>query len=162
MPVPTSSASCTPSFSIQLITRNSGISPWYVIMLAGYPIVDTLFAMYRRGFVRRAPLMAPDALHLHSIIFRRVALPLEGRRGRGRKQRANARVAPRLWVHSALCFVLAVVFFDNTAALWVSLAAYAAFYVNRYRALVLFRSRRRRPAEVVAEDPDSVKRPNIS
>ena len=57
--------------SIQLVARNSGISAWYVIMLAGYPIVDTLFAMYRRGVVRRVPLMAPDALHLHSLVFRR-------------------------------------------------------------------------------------------
>ena len=48
--------------SIQLVARNSDISPWYVIMLAGYPIVDTLFAMYRRGVVRHVPLMAPDAL----------------------------------------------------------------------------------------------------
>jgi len=148
--------------SIQLITRNSEISPWYVIMLAGYPIVDTLFAMYRRGFVRRAPLMAPDALHLHSLVFRRVALPLERRRGPGSMQRANSRVAPRLWVHSALCFVLAVLFFKNTPALWVSLAAYTVFYVSRYRDLVLFRSRRpRRPAEA-GEDHDGVKRPNAS
>ena len=67
--------------SIQLIARNSGISAWYVIMLAGYPIVDTLFAMYRRGVVRRVPLMAPDALHLHSLVFRRIAMPIERRQG---------------------------------------------------------------------------------
>jgi UDP-N-acetylmuramyl pentapeptide phosphotransferase/UDP-N-acetylglucosamine-1-phosphate transferase len=31
--------------SIQLVARNSKISPWYVIMLAGFPIVDTLLAI---------------------------------------------------------------------------------------------------------------------
>jgi len=147
--------------SIQLISRNSAISPWYVIMLAGYPIVDTLFAMYRRG-VRRAPLMAPDALHFHSLVFRRVALPLERRENENRRQRANARVAPRLWVHSAACLALAILFFNNTPALWVSLAAYTVFYVTRYRDLVLFRSNRPRRASEVVEDPDGVKRPHVS
>ena len=145
--------------SIELVARNSGISPWFVVMLAGYPIVDTLFAMYRRGLVRRRPLMAPDALHLHSLIFRRVAVPGERRRGaadpraRGRyplsaesMQRANGHVAPRLWLHSAFCFALAVVFRDNTPALWVGLLVYAALYVNRYRTLVRFGSRRARLA----------------
>ena len=146
--------------SIHLISRNSEFSPWYVIMLAGYPIVDTLFAMYRRRR-RRAPLMAPDALHFHSLVFRRTALPLERRKGDGSMQGANARVAPRQWVHSALCFALAVLFSGNTPALLVSLAAYAAFYVARYRDLVLFRTIRPRRT-TAAEDPRSVKRPHVS
>jgi len=132
--------------SIQLVARNSEISPWYVIMLAGFPIVDTLFAMYRRGVVRHVPLMAPDALHLHSLVFRRIALPIERRQqGPMNLARANARVAPRLWLHSVLCLVLAVLFYDNTPALWVGLVIYTAFYMYRYRELVLFRGRRARP-----------------
>ena len=138
--------------AIRLIARNEQVSPWYVILLAGYPIVDTLFAMYRRALQGR-PLMAPDAMHLHSLVFRRVAIPAErsacgaapgtplGDEGR---QRANARVAPRLWLHGALCFALAVQFHDNTPALVACLVAYAAFYVMRYRSLVAF-GRRPRP-----------------
>ena len=147
--------------SMQLVSRNSGISPWYVIMLAGYPIVDTLFAMYRRR-LRHAPLMAPDALHFHSLVFRRVALPLERRQGDGSMQHANARVAPRLWVHSAVCFALAVLFFNNTPALWVSLAAYTVFYVTRYRDLVLFRSNRAHALAEGMDHSDGVKRPHVS
>jgi UDP-N-acetylmuramyl pentapeptide phosphotransferase/UDP-N-acetylglucosamine-1-phosphate transferase len=147
--------------SMQLVSRNSGISPWYVIMLAGYPIVDTLFAMYRRR-LRHAPLMAPDALHFHSLVFRRVALPLERRQGDGSMQHANARVAPRLWVHSAVCFALAVLFFNNTPALWVSLAAYTVFYVTRYRDLVLFRANRAHPPAEAMDHNDGVKRPHVS
>jgi len=125
--------------SIQLIAHNHDLSAWYVIMLAGYPIVDTLFAMYRRGVVRRTPLMDPDALHLHSLVFRRVAMPIERRQKRWSLRRANARVAPRMWLHSALCLALAVFFHDNTPALWGCLAVYTAFYVSQYRALVRFR-----------------------
>ena len=112
-------------------------------MLAGYPIVDTLVAMYRRGIIRRVPLMAPDALHLHTLVFRRVAMPIERRRQDMNLQRANARVAPRLWLHSAFLFVLAVLFHNNTPALWCCLLAYAVFYVSRYRSLVRFGHKRK-------------------
>jgi UDP-N-acetylmuramyl pentapeptide phosphotransferase/UDP-N-acetylglucosamine-1-phosphate transferase len=148
--------------SIHVVARNSGISAWYVIMLAGYPIVDTLFAMYRRGFLQRVPLMAPDALHLHSLVFRRVAMPIERRLKGSNLWRANARVAPRLWLHSALCLALAVIFHDNTPALWIGLAAYAAFYVNRYRALVRFGGRRARRHEAAAEGGDVAKPVDVS
>jgi UDP-N-acetylmuramyl pentapeptide phosphotransferase/UDP-N-acetylglucosamine-1-phosphate transferase len=148
--------------SIRLIARNDDLSAWYVIVLAGYPIVDTLFAMYRRGIVRRVPLMAPDALHLHSLVFRRIAMPIERRMARIIPSRANARVAPRLWLHSALCFALAVAFHDNTPALWLSLAAYAAFYVVRYRALTRFARRRTPKSEATMEqDVEVAKGPNV-
>ena len=148
--------------SIQLIAHNPDLSAWYVIMLAGYPIVDTLFAMYRRGVVRRVPLMEPDALHLHSLVFRRVAMPIERRQKRWSLRRANARVAPRLWLHSALCFALAVLFHDNTPALWGCLAVYAAFYVSQYRALVRFRGKgARRWAATANKATTPVKRSSL-
>lgn len=152
--------------SMQLVARNGELSAWYVIVLAGYPIVDTLFAMYRRGVVRRRPLMEPDALHLHSLVYRRIAIPRElqrlERRVRdtgppdgverrrmpwraedasqrtGHLHRANLRVAPGLWVHSLACLAMAIVFYDNTWALLACLAVYAMFYTVRYRALVRF------------------------
>jgi len=151
--------------SIRLISHNDEFSAWYVIVLAGYPIVDTLFAMYRRGMVRHRPLMSPDALHLHSLVFRRIAIPRERRRldrrvrdlgppGEERRHgdrragdpshrrlhlhRANRRVAPRLWVHSVACLAMAIVFYDNTYALLACLAVYTLFYTSRYRALVRF------------------------
>jgi len=131
--------------AIRLIARNDEISAWYVIVLAGFPIVDTLVAMYRRGVVRHLPLMAPDALHLHSLIFRRVAMPLERRETEINLQRGNARVAPRLWIHSALCFTLANQFRENTLMLWLVFAVYTAFYLFQYRVLVRFGRKRAWP-----------------
>ena len=148
--------------SIRLVARNDDLSAWYVIMLAAYPICDTLFAMYRRGMVRRVPLMAPDALHLHSLVFRRVAMPIERRMKELVHSRANARVAPRLWLHSALCFALAVLFHDNTPALWLGLAGYTAFYLNQYRVLIRFRRQRERAWRGAERRPNGVKRPATS
>ena len=55
--------------SIQLITRNAGVSAWFVIALTAYPIAETLFSMYRRKIVRRVASMQPDAQHLHSLLY---------------------------------------------------------------------------------------------
>jgi len=141
--------------SIQLITRNEELSAWYVILLAAYPITDTLFAMYRRGVVRRVPLMSPDALHMHSLIFRRVAMPIERRQSKVIAQRANARVAPRLWLHSAICLALAVLFHNNTPLIWLCIAAYVLVYVLRYRTLARFGRTRRRQWVAAALEAES-------
>ena len=119
--------------------------------------------MYRRGVVRRVRLMAADALHLHSLVFRRIAMPIERRqRGPIDLARANARVAPRLWLHSGLCLALAVLFYDNTPALWMGLVIYTAFYVYQYRELVLFRGRRaRRLGAAPLKGTSRVKRSNV-
>ncbi|HVN33859.1 MAG TPA: glycosyltransferase [Casimicrobiaceae bacterium] len=143
--------------SIRLIARNDGISAWYVIMLGAYPICDTLFAMYRRGVVRRRPLMAPDALHLHTLVFRRVAMPIERRTANPDRVRANARVARRLWLHSLLCLAVAIVLHDVTPALWLGIAGYAFFYAHQYRLLIRFRRQREQPWSGV-ERRRSVKR----
>jgi len=149
--------------AIRLITRNDDISAWYVILLAAYPIVDTLFAMYRRGIIRRTPLMSPDALHLHSLIFRRVAMPIERRQGELSLQRANARVAPRLWLHSAACCVLAMLLNGNTPLIWMAIAAYTLFYIHRYRTLTLFgRTRTRQLAEALKDADREVKESKAS
>lgn len=149
--------------SIALIARNDEISAWYVIVLAGYPIVDTLFAMYRRGVVRRRPLMEPDALHLHSLVYRRVAIPNQrarlGREARASGKhtwhppRANASVAPRMWLHSLACLGAAVVLYDNTFALLACLAVYALHYTHRYRMLVRFGRRQVRRVLVARRKP---------
>ena len=80
----------------------------------------------------------------------------------GTLERANARVAPRMWLHSALCFALAVFFHDNTPALWGCLAAYTAFYVSQYRALVRFRGKGvRRWAATAHKGTTRVKRDGV-
>ena len=97
----------------------------------------------------RQPGGRHQAEHHAGKIFRRAELERhfgERRRRDTNLRNANARVAPRLWLHSGLCFALAVVFHDNTPALLVCLPLYALFYISRYRALVRFGRKRPRPA----------------
>jgi UDP-GlcNAc:undecaprenyl-phosphate GlcNAc-1-phosphate transferase len=136
--------------SIQLIGRNSGVSAWFVVALAAYPIVETLFSIYRRKILHHAAAMQPDVLHLHSLLYARflriaerppseehrlglAAGPYPGRERRQPQRRANARVAPRLWLHGALCFIAALAFYDNTPALIGFTPIYAVYYIVCYR-----------------------------
>jgi UDP-GlcNAc:undecaprenyl-phosphate/decaprenyl-phosphate GlcNAc-1-phosphate transferase len=136
--------------SIQLVARNAGVSAWFVIALAAYPIIETLFSIYRRKIVRHTAAMQPDTLHLHSLLYlcflrfaerpppveRRlghVAGPFPGSERRQPQRRANARVAPRLWLHGALCFVAALLFYENTPVLIGFTLIYGIFYRICYR-----------------------------
>jgi len=121
--------------SIQIVARNAEISAWFVIMLAAYPIVETLYSIYRRKILLRTPSLQPDAKHLHSLVYRRVILPTERTPAGADLNRANARVAPRLWLHGLLCCVLALAFHSRTGALLAGIAAYAVFYHWQYRRL---------------------------
>jgi UDP-N-acetylmuramyl pentapeptide phosphotransferase/UDP-N-acetylglucosamine-1-phosphate transferase len=119
--------------SIQIVARNEHLSAWFVIMLAAYPIVETLYSIFRRKILLRTPSTQPDALHLHSLLYRRLALPAKAIPPEANPDLANARVAPRLWLHGALCCLVALAFHDNSGALIAGLAAYAAFYHWHYR-----------------------------
>ena len=120
--------------SIQIVARNAHVSAWLVIMLAAYPIVETIFSMYRRMVLLRKPSMEPDLLHLHSLVYSVVALP--SARARSTEiEAANARVAPVLWLHGLCCLVAAIVFHDNTTALLIAIASYCVIYAVHYRSL---------------------------
>jgi UDP-N-acetylmuramyl pentapeptide phosphotransferase/UDP-N-acetylglucosamine-1-phosphate transferase len=137
--------------SIQLVARNVDVSAWFVIALSAYPIYETLFSIYRRKVLCHAAAMQPDIQHLHSLLYLQLLRsaqrpPLEERRrdlvavlcrGRERREqpqrRANARVAPHLWSHGALCLVIALLYHDNTPVLIGFTLIYGVFYWICYR-----------------------------
>src|SRR6185369_8627581 len=97
---------------------------------------ETLYSIYRRKFHLRQPSMQPDTLHLHSLVHKRIAIPAERGVPDPNHDRANARVAPRLWLHSLACCVAALVLRDNTPLLILGLVLYAVFYHFYYRYLI--------------------------
>jgi hypothetical protein len=110
------------------------VSAWFVVMLAAYPITETLYSIYRRKILLRTPSTQPDALHLHSLLFARVALPLLG--PGADRDAANALVAPRLWLHAIACLCIAITFYDQGAMLGANLAAYVVFYHVLYQRIL--------------------------
>src|SRR6185295_5661682 len=86
--------------------------------------------------------MEPDASHLHSLIYRALAARARDSASPAAAPSLNARVAPRLWLHQAICLTAALVLIEHTHALLVFIGVYAIFYVASYRALARRRAMR--------------------
>ncbi len=127
--------------SIQLVRNNPQVSAWFVIALAAYPIVETLYSIYRRKLLLGTDSMQADAGHLHSLLFRRLQVRYGMTRRWGQINRANAQVAPRLWLHGAICLFAALLLWQHSLVLMAFFALYGAFYIFCYRSLL----RRPRP-----------------
>jgi len=79
--------------------------------------------------------MQPDAGHLHSLVFRKLVSQGHSAHAKQSVRRANARVAPRMWLHGAICLIGALVLHNHNAASIAFVALYAGFYVVCYRSL---------------------------
>ena len=58
--------------AVLLVVRNPEVSPWFPLMLLAYPVVDTLFSIYRRWLLRGESAGSADAMHLHQLVYSRI------------------------------------------------------------------------------------------
>ena len=58
--------------AVLIVIRHPGISPWQVLAICAYPVIEVLYSVYRRKFVRKSSPGAPDRLHLHTLLYRRM------------------------------------------------------------------------------------------
>ena len=133
----------TASLSILIVTRNSTVSPWFALMVNAYPITETLFTIWRRSIHQGRNPGLPDAAHFHSLIYRRVvrwSTPFD-EKAHLRSSR-NAATSPYLWLLSSLGVMPAVIFWDSTGFLMVSVFLYVCFYIWAYRQIVIFKSKK--------------------
>jgi UDP-GlcNAc:undecaprenyl-phosphate GlcNAc-1-phosphate transferase len=128
--------------ALMLVHRNSEVSPWFALTLLGYPIVETIFSMYRKRVLRGRSPGQPDGLHLHMLIHKR----LVRRYGTGVAAQdrvwSNALTSPFLWVLALVGVVPAALFWDRTEALQGAMLAFVALYVWLYWRIVRFRAPR--------------------
>lgn len=118
--------------------RSLDISPMAPVLVGVYPLLETLYSMYRRKFVRSHPINHPDALHLHTLIYRRLILNPALDVSSQDKNKANAKVAVVVWGFVTVPVCLAVVFREQTHVLLGLIAVFALSYVYFYKLLVVF------------------------
>ncbi len=128
--------------SILLLVRNPAVSPIFPLLVCIYPVFETLFSIYRRRFLRAAPSGMPDGIHLHSLIYRRVMRWAVGHRSARTLARRNSMTSPYLWGLCMLSVVPAVLFWENTSLLALSVLLFGVFYVVLYWRIVRFKSPR--------------------
>lgn len=126
--------------SLLLLARNPEVSPWFPLLLVAYPVVETLFSIYRRTVVRRSHPGLPDAVHLHQLIFRRLVRWSVGSQHARHLTVRNSMTAPYLWLISSLSVFPAVLLWRDTLYLQIVFFCFTAFYVWFYASLVRFKA----------------------
>jgi UDP-N-acetylmuramyl pentapeptide phosphotransferase/UDP-N-acetylglucosamine-1-phosphate transferase len=132
----------TAELGIILTTRHPQVSMLAPLLLVAYPVFETLFTMYRRRFIHQRSMTQPDGSHLHTLIYRRLKQgPFDESGARG-STRGNSGTSPYLWLLNAVAVVPATIWWGNTPALALSLAAFVLVYLDVYWRIVRFRSPR--------------------
>lgn len=62
--------------AVLLLVRNASVNAWQVLSICAYPVIEVLFSMYRRRIIQQVSPGAPDRLHLHTLVYRRVVRKL--------------------------------------------------------------------------------------
>lgn len=120
--------------------RTLEISPMAPVMIGIYPLLETLFSMYRRKFIRSHPINHPDALHLHTLIYRRLILSPSLDVTSLNKNSANAKVALIVWGLVSMPVALALMFCTQTNVLLALIALFASLFVIFYICLINFKT----------------------
>ena len=141
--------------AVLLVARNPSVSAWYAILLLIYPVVETVFSIYRRKFVRGVSPGLPDGVHLHMLIFKRLVRWTVGNRDARALTRRNALTSPYLWMLSLSAVIPATLFWQSTLVLSAFCLLFVGTYVWLYAQIVRFKAPswlilRKRPAKARA------------
>ncbi len=66
------------SLAIQLPARNYDVSPWASLIFCSYPIIETIFTIFRR-IQKKKSIHEPDNLHLHHLVSEFVDIKVKNR-----------------------------------------------------------------------------------
>ena len=124
--------------SVGLTVRHENVSPWFPLVTNSYPILETLFSIYRRRIHQGKSLSMPDRLHLHGLIYRRLILPQE-MGSSNRLLNKNAQTSIYIWVFSGFISGLASIFWGNTSVLIFISIIFCSLYLCLYKNIIKFK-----------------------
>jgi UDP-N-acetylmuramyl pentapeptide phosphotransferase/UDP-N-acetylglucosamine-1-phosphate transferase len=129
---------------IILMYREPDISPWAILLIVIWPVLETLFSMFRRA-AQRQSMARPDRMHFHHVVMRltRIADPSIG------VAISNPLASSLIWPLAAIPCALGVAFARDLPTSAALVAAFAVCYVLAYVILVKVSARLRRIAQGV-------------
>jgi UDP-N-acetylmuramyl pentapeptide phosphotransferase/UDP-N-acetylglucosamine-1-phosphate transferase len=127
------------ALSVLLIARHPSISPWFALLINAYPILETLFTIYRRKIHQGKSPGQPDGIHFHTLIYRRI-LNASVIRNKFDLLNANARTAPYLWLLSSFAVVPAILWWQSTLILIGFTLLFTISYLWLYSKIVRFKT----------------------
>jgi UDP-N-acetylmuramyl pentapeptide phosphotransferase/UDP-N-acetylglucosamine-1-phosphate transferase len=121
--------------AVLLLVRRPEVNAWQVLGICAYPIIEVMFSIYRRKFVRKVSPGAPDALHLHTLVYRRVVYSFV-RRDVNRSWKRNAAVACIIVPAVAGCIAMSATVGSSPAGGVLLVCAQGMLYMFVYQRLV--------------------------
>jgi UDP-N-acetylmuramyl pentapeptide phosphotransferase/UDP-N-acetylglucosamine-1-phosphate transferase len=121
--------------AVLLLARKPSVNAWQVLSICAYPVIEVLFSMYRRRIIKKVSPGAPDALHLHTLVYRRVVrkiMPAPTKLTWLRNATTASLIAP--WVAAAAA--CGVLFGHSMPTAIFMVFAQVVLYVMVYRRLV--------------------------
>jgi UDP-N-acetylmuramyl pentapeptide phosphotransferase/UDP-N-acetylglucosamine-1-phosphate transferase len=127
------------TLSVLLIAQHPSISPWFALLINAYPILETLFTIYRRKIHQDKNPGLPDGIHFHTLIYRRI-LNTTAVKSKFDLLNANARTAPYLWLLSSFAVVPAILWWQSTPVLIGFTLLFTISYIWLYTKIVRFKT----------------------
>lgn len=117
--------------ALLIIARHSQISPWSVFLIMAYPIVETLFSVYRKKILLKISPFQPDGLHLHMLIYKRLVLPYAQN---NQKSKRWSHLVTSLLLYSFACIPMLMSFwaFKSTWQCLLALFIFVLIYLWVY------------------------------
>jgi len=119
--------------SILLVARNPEISPYAILLIFFWSIMDMLFAIFRR-VVKREPIGSPDRLHFHQLMMRGLGFTYFNRTQRNvTNPLATVLVLPM----TAVPIVAAQFLWHDIGQSAVALLFFGALFIVTYKSLFI-------------------------
>ncbi len=125
------------ALSILLTYRHQEISPWFALLINAYPIMETLFTIYRRKIHHGKSFAQPDGIHFHTLLYRRILMNSHQDKD---WFSANSRTAPYLWTLAGLSVTPAILWWQSTPILIGVCLIFIISYVSIYASIVKFKT----------------------
>jgi UDP-N-acetylmuramyl pentapeptide phosphotransferase/UDP-N-acetylglucosamine-1-phosphate transferase len=136
--------------AVLLLVRNAGVNAWQVLSICAYPVIEVLFSIYRRRIIQQVSPGAPDRLHLHTLVYRRVVrklIKVEPPQAWLRNATTAGVIVP--WI--AMMALGSVLVGESMLAAMALVAFQVVFYITVYGRLVRGRWMRGAALEPVAK-----------
>jgi UDP-N-acetylmuramyl pentapeptide phosphotransferase/UDP-N-acetylglucosamine-1-phosphate transferase len=131
--------------AVLLLVRNSAVNAWQILSICAYPIIEVLYSIYRRKFVRQSDPGAPDGLHLHTLVYRRVVsrfFSADARRPWKRNAAVVCIIFPCVAVFAACGALFGQTVLNGILLVFLQLVFYVAIYARVVRGRWNWRARR--------------------
>jgi UDP-N-acetylmuramyl pentapeptide phosphotransferase/UDP-N-acetylglucosamine-1-phosphate transferase len=121
--------------AVLLVSRNQYINAWQVLAICSFPAIEVMYSIYRRKFLRKRSASIADALHLHTLIYRRFVCKKISQGGRPPWIR-NAATAAILGIWTSITTVISLIFGSTMSGAIVILGLEIFLYMAIYTRLV--------------------------